>query len=329
MIVTVVVPIFNQVESVLRECVASILSQSHQSLEVILCDNHSNNGTESLIDGFALQDSRVSVIRPPKHLNLGDSFIFALGQGQSEFVCYLSSDDILEHRCIEAQLDVLAGNADVDLCHGKAIYFGADQKDRIAWEYFDSTGIHSPNRNTINKLLDFSYICFCGCLLRRTKLEEILSKLAKSDKDLRLVLDTYLIGEFIEDSKIGFLNEVVGRVRVNGDISHRTLTVIKDSIQIFNHWDSHTLVTKYFTPNERINIKRKYFSRLVFGAIAAMLRKQMGVDEMGKVRKFIASNRIEVHGYLRLLALGLIFLPNTSIIIYQLVKIFRSGFKSD
>ena len=328
MIVTVVVPIFNQIDSVLCECVASILTQSHHDLEVILCDNHSNNGTQRLIDGFALQDSRVSVIRPPKHLNLGDSFIFALGQGQSKFVCYLSSDDILEERCIESQLKMLAENPDVDLCHGKAMYFGADYKDSISWGYFDSTGIYSPDKNAVRKLLDFSYICFCGCLLRRSKLEEVVSELTRSDKDLRLVLDTYLIGEFFKDSKIGFLNEVVGKVRVGGDISHRTFTVMTDSLQIFDHWESHTLVTKHFTPIELINLKRKYFSRLYFGAIAATLSKKISIDEICKIRNFIAANKVQVNPYLRLLTFILIFLPKTSIRLYQVVKILRSGFKS-
>ena len=57
-LVSVIVPVF-KVEKYLRRCVNSLLHQDYQNIEIILVDDGSPDSSGSIIDTFALQDSRV------------------------------------------------------------------------------------------------------------------------------------------------------------------------------------------------------------------------------------------------------------------------------
>ena len=60
-VISVIVPIY-KVEQYLRQCVDSILNQTHRALEVILVDDGSPDGSGKICDEYAAQDSRVRVI---------------------------------------------------------------------------------------------------------------------------------------------------------------------------------------------------------------------------------------------------------------------------
>ena len=60
-LISVIVPIY-KVEPYLRECVDSILGQTHGNLEVILVDDGSPDACPAICDEYAARDARVRVI---------------------------------------------------------------------------------------------------------------------------------------------------------------------------------------------------------------------------------------------------------------------------
>ena len=60
--ISIIVPIYNIPENYLKYCVDSLLSQTLQSIEVILVDDGSQNGCGGICDRYAGEDERVFVI---------------------------------------------------------------------------------------------------------------------------------------------------------------------------------------------------------------------------------------------------------------------------
>jgi hypothetical protein len=99
-LVTVVVPVFNQKADFLCQCIESILAQRYPNLEIIISDNHSDNGSWEIINGYA-GDPRVRIIRPPIHLPMVQHWAFAVLQAKGELLSMMGSDDWAEPGWLE------------------------------------------------------------------------------------------------------------------------------------------------------------------------------------------------------------------------------------
>lgn len=93
-LVTVVIPVFNQKADFLRQCIESVLRQDYPNLEVIVSDNHSDNGAWDVICGYA--DPRLRVARPPRHLPMVQHWAFATAHARGEYLSMMGSDDWAE-----------------------------------------------------------------------------------------------------------------------------------------------------------------------------------------------------------------------------------------
>lgn len=92
--VTVIIPVYNQQESFLRQCIESILSQDYQNFELIISDNYSNNGSWEVINSFT--HPKIQVIRPPQHLSMVQHWSFAAFHAKGEYLSIMGSDDWAE-----------------------------------------------------------------------------------------------------------------------------------------------------------------------------------------------------------------------------------------
>jgi hypothetical protein len=93
-LVTVVIPVFNQKADFLRRCIDSILEQDYPNLEIIVSDNHSDNGCSEVIGSY--DDPRLRVVRPPVHLPMVQHWAYATFQSNGESLSMMGSDDWAE-----------------------------------------------------------------------------------------------------------------------------------------------------------------------------------------------------------------------------------------
>lgn len=111
--VTVVIPVYNS-EAWLDDCISSVLAQTGVSLEVICINDGSTDDSRAVLQRFADQDARVSIIDQP---NQGQSVgrNAGLDAAAGRYLIYLDSDDFwpddtlagLVRRADEQNLDVL------------------------------------------------------------------------------------------------------------------------------------------------------------------------------------------------------------------------------
>ena len=114
--VSIVTPVYNG-DEYLEQCIRSVIGQSHDDFEYIICDNHSKDRSGDIARDYASRDSRIRVISPPTFLSQGKNFNFALQQisSRSAYCKMLFGDDWLFPDCVKALTQVATESSTVGL----------------------------------------------------------------------------------------------------------------------------------------------------------------------------------------------------------------------
>lgn len=97
--VSIIVPVYNIPENILRKCVESTIHQTMKEIEIILVDDGSTNNSGLICDEYGSQDNRIRVIHKENGgLSAARNTGFEYATG--DWVTFLDSDDwIDEHTC--------------------------------------------------------------------------------------------------------------------------------------------------------------------------------------------------------------------------------------
>lgn len=92
-LVSILIP-FKNTASFLDECMNSILNQTYKNWELIIVDDHSSDGSYSIVDSFAENDARIKLFK-----NSGKGIIDALRlaflKSSGDFITRMDSDDLM------------------------------------------------------------------------------------------------------------------------------------------------------------------------------------------------------------------------------------------
>lgn len=93
-LISVIVPVYN-VKKYLPTCLNSICNQTLQSLEIILVDDGSTDGSSSIVDKYAAKDNRIKVVHK-RSGNPGATRNVGLELVTGEYLSFVDSDDWIE-----------------------------------------------------------------------------------------------------------------------------------------------------------------------------------------------------------------------------------------
>ena len=121
-LISVLVAVFN-VESYLRECLDSILSQTLMDIEIILVDDCSTDDSGSICDEYAKKDKRIRVIHKSKNEGLLLARKTAALIAKGEYIVFVDSDDLLSRSdSLQIMYDAIS-SAKVDILQFSIEYF--------------------------------------------------------------------------------------------------------------------------------------------------------------------------------------------------------------
>jgi succinoglycan biosynthesis protein ExoO len=86
----VIIPAYNT-EAYIGKAIQSVLDQTWRSLEVVVVDDGSTDGTAAVVKSFA--DDRVKLFQNPHNMGAGATRNHAIQQSQGEWIAVLDSDD--------------------------------------------------------------------------------------------------------------------------------------------------------------------------------------------------------------------------------------------
>lgn len=120
-LVSIIVPVYN-VEPYLKRCVNSLISQTHENIEIVLINDGSTDGSKSIAGEFCSIDSRVRLINQE---NMGLAYVRNVGvkEARGKYLMFVDSDDYIDRRMTEILLkNLLETGAQISACGHQEIF---------------------------------------------------------------------------------------------------------------------------------------------------------------------------------------------------------------
>jgi glycosyltransferase involved in cell wall biosynthesis len=107
--VSVVLPVWDG-EAFLAEAIESILGQTFQSLELILVDDGSSDGSLRIAEEYAARDGRVRVLRQQERGGYARAINAGIHAARGQFIARMDGDDVAHADRLRQQVDYLQAN---------------------------------------------------------------------------------------------------------------------------------------------------------------------------------------------------------------------------
>ncbi len=243
----------------LSNAIESVLNQSYSDYELIIIDDCSDDGSDSIIREYASKDDRIKFFINPKNRGIAFSFNSGLDKCTGQYIGYISSDDIWERNRLEAGVSILDSKPRIHYVHSnlgiiddKGMFTGQTVHDL----YHSPTGKYSGN--LFDTLIRGNFICFSSLLLRSKTITGI-----NINPDLKYLNDWQFLLEISERGNFHYINDALARYRVH---SHSTnldkIGYITDYIKLVEIM--RYKYKDYLNKNERVLVSH-------YGAIVDML----------------------------------------------------------
>ena len=116
--VSIIVPVYN-CEKYIRECVDSLLAQTHKDIKVILVNDGSPDNSIEILREYEKQDKRVKVIDNKQNRGVSSVRNDGIDAADTEYICFVDSDDRVEKDYVETLLSLFDKNTAFTACSYK------------------------------------------------------------------------------------------------------------------------------------------------------------------------------------------------------------------
>ncbi|MEU0412069.1 glycosyltransferase [Streptomyces griseorubiginosus] len=202
-----IIPLYNT-EKYIGACLASVLSQTHQDLDVIVVDDGSTDGGAAIAEGIA--DERIRVDRGP---NRGRSAArnrgLALAKG--EIVAFLDADDIWYPDKLSEQIKLLQSDPDLVAVGAVFHYLSRDGRRHLSQVGQDARDADCRERMQRGQLSPFP---IDSCMIAWA---DAVRDAGGYDESLPVVEDIDLLSRLALAGPIATVMRPLGAYRLHGD----------------------------------------------------------------------------------------------------------------
>lgn len=215
-LVSVIIPAYNRVKYI-QQAVDSVLKQTYRSVELIVVDDGSTDGTFDLLQGYG---DRILLIHHERRVNRGQSASINLGltKAKGKYIAILDSDDYWELNKLEVQVTFLEANPDVGLVYTNGYCVDAEGHRLYAYHSRDHVEHNDPNL----VLLDCYMALPVNSLVRKAVYDEV----GFFEESFRAAQDHDMLIRMAEVTKFAYLPDYLFYYRRHQDsISKKKLDV--------------------------------------------------------------------------------------------------------
>ena len=189
--VSIIMGVFNaNRNNMINESIQSIINQTYQDWELIICDDGSTDGTYEILLNWSKKEKRINIIKNKKNMGLAYSLNHCLNYVTGEYIARMDIDDISAPRRFEYQIAFLKQHSELMFCSTAAKLF--DEKGYWAIRY----------KKEFPEKKDFLFtspFIHAALFARRSFFEELrydITRTARRAEDYDLFMRAYTMGFF-------------------------------------------------------------------------------------------------------------------------------------
>ncbi len=108
-LVSIIMPCFNS-EKFIGQSIESVLNQTYQSWELLICDDGSDDGSKNLIQAYEQKDSRIKLVNNKFSKGAPGARNSCLDVAEGQFIAFLDADDLWYSEKLTQQIDFMISN---------------------------------------------------------------------------------------------------------------------------------------------------------------------------------------------------------------------------
>ena len=195
--VSIGVPVYNG-ELYIAQTLDSLLAQTFEEFELIICDNASTDRTEQICRTYAERDARIRYVRNVENLGAAKNYMRALDLASGEYFRWANSDDLFAPESLARCVEVLDREPLVVLTYPKTKF--VDERGGVISEYEDHLHIQSSRASErfAQVLARLGYVNVVYGLVRTDILRKTGLLRNFPGGDIPLVAELTLYGKFWE-----------------------------------------------------------------------------------------------------------------------------------
>ena len=147
-LVSVGIPVYNGARHI-RQALDAIVRQTYEHMEIIICDNASNDGTINICREFVLNDDRCKLYQNQQNIGSIDNFNKALLLASGKYFMWAAYDDIFLPDYVKSCVNLLEHDIDlVGCCSGMNLI----DEDGNFFSYGDSSILDNVDLDQLNPI---------------------------------------------------------------------------------------------------------------------------------------------------------------------------------
>lgn len=275
-LVSVVTPVYNG-ESHLKRMLESVLAQSWNSIEMILVDDGSTDGTLAVAESFTKEFEKRGFayhIVKGTHKNASAAINLGLPLVTGEFLIWPDSDDMLKPDSVKTRVEFLQQHKEYQAVRSLSSY--VDEATGEQTERDEKTGDLKKEHLFFDILESKTFVC-CGCyMLRSERFFKIYQK--RHIPEYNVGQNFQMLLPFCYEEACPTIEEVLYVVyKRTGSHSRRILTcaeeeekyaayelLIDEIAAICNMTPEHEKRVEFWKDNRRLCLAKKYHKREPF-----------------------------------------------------------------
>jgi len=215
--ISVITPVYNG-ETMIKDCMASVLHQTYQNKEHVIVDGLSSDNTAEVVT--STKTEFVKLISE-KDKGIYDAFNKGISLASGDIICFLSADDMYAHEHVfQSIADIFHKQPGLSMVYGDIIYVDRDDLSKVV-RYWKS----SPFKPGLFKK---------GWMAPNTGLfirKDLFTKYGLFNLNLKMASDYELQFRFFEKYKLQsvYVHNLIVRMR-SGGVSNSSLRNIYKSL---------------------------------------------------------------------------------------------------
>ncbi|KIS42941.1 glycosyltransferase family 2 protein [Kosakonia radicincitans] len=140
-LLTIAIPTYNRA-SYLDKLLSSLLSQSGEfsnSIEIVICDNHSTDNTEETCNKYLAINNDIRYVRNDENIGMDGNFEKCFSLANGRYYWMIGDDDVLRPNALRTVLTILAKDNNYDLIYvNSSDEIISDKQDVISFDEYNN-----------------------------------------------------------------------------------------------------------------------------------------------------------------------------------------------